>query len=177
MDYMTESFRKTEGRRTNGRRDAFRRSANRRLSLRPPSPPREGRLRRGACGGGGRRPRPRCCAGPGPRAMTRPLGLAPPSPSPPAARSRRHFRLAAAGREAARDCRNQSIKEFFKPILKQDLGHKDRSVLCSSDTTYLKDAGNGLPVLSAERFEKKISSAKKVKRKRCQTKHQTRVLC
>uniref|UniRef100_A0A8B9I4I5 SMC5-SMC6 complex localization factor 2 n=1 Tax=Anser brachyrhynchus TaxID=132585 RepID=A0A8B9I4I5_9AVES len=98
--------------------------------------------------------------------MTRPLGLAPPSPSPPAARSRRHFRLAAAGREAARDCRNQSIKEFFKPILKQDLGHKDRSVLCSSDTTYLKDAGNGLPVLSAERFEKKISSAKKVKRKK-----------
>ncbi|XP_035185388.1 SMC5-SMC6 complex localization factor protein 2 isoform X2 [Oxyura jamaicensis] len=62
--------------------------------------------------------------------------------------------------------RNQSIKEFFKPVLNQDLGHKDRSVLCSSDTTYLKDAGNGLSVLSAERFEKKISSAKKVKRKK-----------
>eukprot|EP00075_Anas_platyrhynchos_P009282 XP_021135141.2 SMC5-SMC6 complex localization factor protein 2 isoform X2 [Anas platyrhynchos] len=62
--------------------------------------------------------------------------------------------------------RNQSIKDFFKPVLKQDLSHKDRSVLCSSDVTYLKDAGNGLPVLSAERFEKKISSAKKVKRKK-----------
>ncbi|NXI65759.1 SLF2 protein, partial [Anseranas semipalmata] len=62
--------------------------------------------------------------------------------------------------------RNQSITDFFKPVLKQDLGHKDRSVLCSSDTGNVKDAGSGLSVLCAERFEKKISSAKKVKRKK-----------
>ncbi|NXK54631.1 SLF2 protein, partial [Chauna torquata] len=62
--------------------------------------------------------------------------------------------------------RNQSITEFFKPILKQDLGHKDRSVLCSSDTGNVKDKGIGVSVLCAERFEKKISSAKQVKRKK-----------
>eukprot|EP00076_Gallus_gallus_P022771 XP_015144235.1 SMC5-SMC6 complex localization factor protein 2 isoform X3 [Gallus gallus] len=92
--------------------------------------------------------------------MTRPLGVGSPSPSPPATRSGRHFRP-AAGRGAARDCRNQSITEFFKPVLKQELGHKDRSVLCSSDTGNVKDAGIGLPVLRAECFEKQTTPAKK----------------
>ncbi|NXL95589.1 SLF2 protein, partial [Alectura lathami] len=62
--------------------------------------------------------------------------------------------------------RSQSITEFFKPVLKQDLGRKDRSVLCSSDTGNVKDAGAGLSVLRTEWFEKKISSAKKFKRKK-----------
>ncbi|XP_040531112.1 SMC5-SMC6 complex localization factor protein 2 isoform X1 [Gallus gallus] len=97
--------------------------------------------------------------------MTRPLGVGSPSPSPPATRSGRHFRP-AAGRGAARDCRNQSITEFFKPVLKQELGHKDRSVLCSSDTGNVKDAGIGLPVLRAECFEKQTTPAKKVRRKK-----------
>ncbi|NXS44801.1 SLF2 protein, partial [Balaeniceps rex] len=47
-----------------------------------------------------------------------------------------------------------------------DLGHKDRTVLCSPDRGNVKDAGIGLPVLCAERFEKKISSPKKVRRKK-----------
>ncbi|NWR86106.1 SLF2 protein, partial [Furnarius figulus] len=69
--------------------------------------------------------------------------------------------------------RNQTITEFFKPVLKQELGHKDRTVLCSPDRGNVKDAGMGLSVLRAEGFERKISSPKKVRRKRCQTKHQT----
>ncbi|NXL56072.1 SLF2 protein, partial [Chordeiles acutipennis] len=47
-----------------------------------------------------------------------------------------------------------------------DLGHKDRTVLCSPDRGKVKDAGIGLSVLCAERFEKKISSPKKVRRKK-----------
>ncbi|NXC66353.1 SLF2 protein, partial [Anhinga anhinga] len=46
------------------------------------------------------------------------------------------------------------------------LGHKDRTVLCSADRGNVKDAGIGLSVLCAERFEKKISSPKKVRRKK-----------
>ncbi|NXG17399.1 SLF2 protein, partial [Grallaria varia] len=68
--------------------------------------------------------------------------------------------------------RNQTITDFFKPVLSKDLGHKDRTVLCSPDRGNVKDAGMGLSVLRAEGFEKKISSSKKVRRKRCQTKHQ-----
>ncbi|NXE18848.1 SLF2 protein, partial [Ardeotis kori] len=62
--------------------------------------------------------------------------------------------------------RNQTITEFFKPVLNQDLGHKDRTVLCSPDRGNVKDAGIGLSVLRTERFEKKISSPKKVRRKK-----------
>lgn len=54
--------------------------------------------------GGGRSPRPlgsRWAT----RAMTRPLGEGLPSPGPPFAMSRRHVTPAAAGREAAQDCR------------------------------------------------------------------------
>ncbi|POI33659.1 hypothetical protein CIB84_002588 [Bambusicola thoracicus] len=47
-----------------------------------------------------------------------------------------------------------------------ELGHKDRSVLCSSDTGNVKDAGIGLPVLRAECFEKQTTPAKKVRRKK-----------
>ncbi|NXT43378.1 SLF2 protein, partial [Pelecanoides urinatrix] len=47
-----------------------------------------------------------------------------------------------------------------------DLGHKDRTVLCSPDRGNVKDAGIGLSVLRAECFEKKISSPKKVRRKK-----------
>ncbi|NXD63120.1 SLF2 protein, partial [Eolophus roseicapillus] len=57
--------------------------------------------------------------------------------------------------------RNQTITEFFKPVLNQDLGHKDRTVLCSPDRGNVKDAA-----LCAERFEKKVSSPKKVRRKK-----------
>ncbi|KAJ7396630.1 SMC5-SMC6 complex localization factor 2 [Pitangus sulphuratus] len=105
--------------------------------------------------------------------MTRPLGEGLPSPGPPVAMSRRHVTPAAAGREAAQDGRNQTITEFFKPVLSQDLGLKDRIVLSSPDRGNVRDAGVGLPVLRAEGFERKISSPKKVRRKRCQTKHQT----
>ncbi|NXK31511.1 SLF2 protein, partial [Piprites chloris] len=69
--------------------------------------------------------------------------------------------------------RNQTITEFFKPVLSQDLGHKDRIVLGSPERGNVKDAGMGRSVLHAEGFERKISSPKKVRRKRCQTKHQT----
>ncbi|XP_050755103.1 SMC5-SMC6 complex localization factor protein 2 [Gymnogyps californianus] len=98
--------------------------------------------------------------------MTRPLGVGVPSSSPSVTRSRRHFTLAVAARETAQDFRNQTITEFFKPVLNQDLGHKDRTVLCSPDRGNVKDAGIGLSVLCAERFEKKISSPKKVRRKK-----------
>ncbi|KAF1664719.1 SMC5-SMC6 complex localization factor protein 2, partial [Aptenodytes patagonicus] len=47
-----------------------------------------------------------------------------------------------------------------------DLGHKDRTVLCSPDRGNVKDAGIGLSVLRAEHFEKKISSPKKVRIKK-----------
>ncbi|XP_057277015.1 SMC5-SMC6 complex localization factor protein 2 isoform X5 [Pezoporus wallicus] len=57
--------------------------------------------------------------------------------------------------------RNQTITEFFKPILNQDLVHKDRTVLCSPDSGNVKDAA-----LCAEHFEKKVSSPKKVRRKK-----------
>ncbi|XP_010147563.1 PREDICTED: protein FAM178A, partial [Eurypyga helias] len=61
---------------------------------------------------------------------------------------------------------NQTITEFFKPVLNQDLSHKDRAALCSPDGGYVKDAGIGLSVLRAERFEKKVSPQKKVRRKK-----------
>ncbi|NWS88187.1 SLF2 protein, partial [Toxostoma redivivum] len=104
--------------------------------------------------------------------MTRPLGEGLPSPGPPFAMSRRHVTPAAAGREAAQDCRNQMITEFFKPVLSQDHGHKDRIVLSSPDKGNVKDEGVGLSVLHTEDFERNSSSPKKVRRKRCQTKHQ-----
>ncbi|KAL2302862.1 hypothetical protein Nmel_010315 [Mimus melanotis] len=104
--------------------------------------------------------------------MTRPLGEGLPSPGPPFAMSRRHITPAAAGREAAQDCRNQMITEFFKPVLSQDHGHKDRTVLSSPDKGNVKDEGVGLSVLHTEDFERNSSSPKKVRRKRCQTKHQ-----
>nr|XP_009499925.1 PREDICTED: protein FAM178A [Phalacrocorax carbo] len=50
--------------------------------------------------------------------------------------------------------RNQTITEFFKPVLNQ------------ADRGNIKDAGIGLSVLRAERFEKKVSSPKKVRRKK-----------
>ncbi|XP_010179874.1 PREDICTED: protein FAM178A-like [Mesitornis unicolor] len=59
--------------------------------------------------------------------------------------------------------RSQTITEFFKPVLKQDLDHEDRTALCRGN---VKDAGIGLSVLHAECFEKKISSPKKVRRKK-----------
>ncbi|NWW53359.1 SLF2 protein, partial [Pedionomus torquatus] len=62
--------------------------------------------------------------------------------------------------------RNQTITEFFKPVLKQDLGHKDRVVLGSPDRGNVKDAGIGLSVLCAEHFENKPSTPKKVRRKK-----------
>ncbi|NWI30005.1 SLF2 protein, partial [Sula dactylatra] len=46
------------------------------------------------------------------------------------------------------------------------LGHKERTVLCSAGRGNVKDAGIGLSVLCAERFEKKIPSPKKVRRKK-----------
>ncbi|XP_054061552.1 SMC5-SMC6 complex localization factor protein 2 isoform X3 [Rissa tridactyla] len=98
--------------------------------------------------------------------MTRPLGVGVPSRSPSVTRSRRHFTPAAAGRQTAQDLRNQTITEFFKPVLNKDLGHKDRTVLGSPDRGNVKDAGIGLSVLCAERFEKKTSSPKKVRRKK-----------
>ncbi|XP_064287201.1 SMC5-SMC6 complex localization factor protein 2 isoform X1 [Passer domesticus] len=99
--------------------------------------------------------------------MTRPLGEGLPSPGPPFAMSRRHVTPAAAGREAAQDCRNQLITEFFKPVLSQD-----RTVLSSPDKGNVKDEGMGLSVLCTEGFERNSPSPRKVRRKRCQTKHQ-----
>ncbi|NXT84774.1 SLF2 protein, partial [Zapornia atra] len=58
--------------------------------------------------------------------------------------------------------RNQAITDFFKPVLKQDLVHKDRAVLGSPGRGNLKDVS----VLRAEHFEKKLSSPKKVRRKK-----------
>ncbi|XP_021392024.2 SMC5-SMC6 complex localization factor protein 2 isoform X1 [Lonchura striata] len=103
--------------------------------------------------------------------MTRPLGEGLPSPGPPFAMSRRHVTPAAAGGEAAQDCRNQLITEFFKPVLSQDHVHKDRTVLSSPDKGNVKDEGRGLSVLCTEGFERNSPSPKKVRRKRCQTKH------
>ncbi|XP_056351015.1 SMC5-SMC6 complex localization factor protein 2 isoform X2 [Oenanthe melanoleuca] len=99
--------------------------------------------------------------------MTRPLGEGLPSPGPPFAMSRRHVTPAAAGREAAQGCRNQMITAFFKPVLSQD-----RTVLSSPDKGNVKDEGVGLSVLRTEGFKRNSSSPKKVRRKRCQTKHQ-----
>ncbi|NWX93100.1 SLF2 protein, partial [Nothoprocta pentlandii] len=62
--------------------------------------------------------------------------------------------------------RNQSITEFFKPVLKQDIGCKDRTVLCSPDKGNVKEGGTGMSALCAERFEKKVSSPKQVRRKK-----------
>ncbi|XP_071604532.1 SMC5-SMC6 complex localization factor protein 2 [Heliangelus exortis] len=98
--------------------------------------------------------------------MTRPLRVGVPSPGPPVTRSRRHFTPAAAVTEASQDFRNQTITEFFKPVLNQDLSYKDRTVLCSPDRGNVKDAGIGRSVLHSECFEKKISSPKKVRRKK-----------
>ncbi|XP_061314871.1 SMC5-SMC6 complex localization factor protein 2 isoform X5 [Pezoporus flaviventris] len=88
--------------------------------------------------------------------MTWPLGV-----GVPVIKSRRHFTPEAATRETSQDLRNQTITEFFKPILNQDLVHKDRTVLCSPDSGNVKDAA-----LCAEHFEKKVSSPKKVRRKK-----------
>ncbi|XP_068054021.1 SMC5-SMC6 complex localization factor protein 2 isoform X2 [Anomalospiza imberbis] len=63
--------------------------------------------------------------------------------------------------------RNQLITEFFKPVLSQD-----RTVLSSPDKGNVKDEGMGLSVLRTEGFERNSSSPEKVRRKRCQTKHQ-----
>ncbi|NXJ71851.1 SLF2 protein, partial [Rostratula benghalensis] len=62
--------------------------------------------------------------------------------------------------------RNQAITEFFKPVLNQDLGHKDRTALGSPDRGNVKDAGIKLSVLCTEHFENKPSSPKKVRRKK-----------
>ncbi|NWX24488.1 SLF2 protein, partial [Aegotheles bennettii] len=62
--------------------------------------------------------------------------------------------------------RNQAITEFFKPVLNQDCGHKDKTVLYSPDRGDVKDAGVGLSVLCAGYFERKRSSPKKVRRKK-----------
>ncbi|XP_062457784.1 SMC5-SMC6 complex localization factor protein 2 isoform X5 [Pezoporus occidentalis] len=88
--------------------------------------------------------------------MTWPLGV-----GVPVIKSRRHFTPEAATRETSQELRNQTITEFFKPILNQDLVHKDRTVLCSPDSGNVKDAA-----LCAEHFEKKVSSPKKVRRKK-----------
>ncbi|XP_065528194.1 SMC5-SMC6 complex localization factor protein 2 [Lathamus discolor] len=88
--------------------------------------------------------------------MTWPLGV-----GVPVIKSRRHFTPEAATRETSQELRNQTITEFFKPVLSQDLGHKDRTVLCSPDSGNVKDAA-----LCAEHFEKKVSSPKKVRRKK-----------
>ncbi|XP_066179779.1 SMC5-SMC6 complex localization factor protein 2 [Sylvia atricapilla] len=93
--------------------------------------------------------------------MTRPLGEGLPSPVPPFAMSRRHVTPAAAGREAAQNCRNQMITEFFKPVLSPDHGRKDRTVLSSPDKGSVKDEGMGLSVLRTEGFERNSSSPKK----------------
>ncbi|XP_074855362.1 SMC5-SMC6 complex localization factor protein 2 isoform X2 [Carettochelys insculpta] len=66
---------------------------------------------------------------------------------------------AGPGRQGARDCRNQSITDFFKPAPKQD-----RIVLCSPDKRNVKNGDVGLSVICTERYEKKISSQKKTKR-------------
>ncbi|NWT72033.1 SLF2 protein, partial [Prunella himalayana] len=95
--------------------------------------------------------------------MTRPLGEGLPSPGPPFAMSRRHLCFLF---------RNQLITEFFKPVLSQDHVHRDRIVLSSPDKGNVKDEGMGLSVLCTEGFERNSSSPKKVRRKRCQTKHQ-----
>ncbi|NXI93558.1 SLF2 protein, partial [Psophia crepitans] len=110
--------------------------------------------------------------------MTRPLGVGVPSPGPPVTSSRRHFTPATAAREMAREFRNQTITEFFKPVLNKDLGRKDRTVLGSPDRGNVKDAGIGLSVLCTEHFEKKISSPKKVRRKKMpdQTPHTSPVI-
>ncbi|NXO82399.1 SLF2 protein, partial [Sitta europaea] len=68
--------------------------------------------------------------------------------------------------------RNQMITEFFKPVLSQDRGHKDRAVLSSPDKGNVKDEGMGLSVLRTEGFERNLSSPKKVRSKKCQAKHQ-----
>ncbi|NXP45645.1 SLF2 protein, partial [Heliornis fulica] len=94
--------------------------------------------------------------------MTRPLEVGVPPPGPPVTRSRRHFTLATAARETDQGLRNQVITEFFKPDLKQDLGHKDRTVLGSPDRGDVKDAS----VLRAEHFEKQVSSPRKVRKKK-----------
>lgn len=46
-------------------------------------------------------------------------------------------------------------------------------MLSSPDKGNVKDEGLGLSVLRTEGFERNVSSPKKVRRKRCQTKHQT----
>uniref|UniRef100_A0A8C0FDQ3 SLF2 protein n=1 Tax=Bubo bubo TaxID=30461 RepID=A0A8C0FDQ3_BUBBB len=53
------------------------------------------------------------------------------------------------------------ITDFFKTVSNQD-----RTVLCSPDRGNIKDAGIGLSVLCAERFERKIPSPEKVRTKK-----------
>nr|XP_008178007.1 SMC5-SMC6 complex localization factor protein 2 isoform X1 [Chrysemys picta bellii] len=89
--------------------------------------------------------------------MTRHLGAGSSAQGSPG----RHLKPAAAGREGARDCRNQSITDFFKPAPKQD-----RIVLCSPDKRNVKNGDVELSVIRTERFEKKISSQKKTRREK-----------
>ncbi|XP_077679406.1 SMC5-SMC6 complex localization factor protein 2 isoform X3 [Eretmochelys imbricata] len=93
--------------------------------------------------------------------MTRHLGAGSSAQGSPGGTPGRHFKPAAAGRESARDCRNQSITDFFKPAPKQD-----RIVLCSPDKRNVKNGDVELSVICTERFEKKISSQKKTRRER-----------
>uniref|UniRef100_A0A8C8RAJ2 SMC5-SMC6 complex localization factor 2 n=1 Tax=Pelusios castaneus TaxID=367368 RepID=A0A8C8RAJ2_9SAUR len=86
--------------------------------------------------------------------MTWPLSSG--SPAPPG----RHLK-GATGRESARECRNQSITDFFKPAPKQD-----RIVLCSPEKRKVNNGDVELSVMCTERFEKKISSQKKTRRQK-----------
>ncbi|KAM7171030.1 SMC5-SMC6 complex localization factor protein 2 isoform 2-T2 [Macrochelys suwanniensis] len=93
--------------------------------------------------------------------MTRHLGAGSSTQGSPGGTPGRHFKPAAAGRESARDCRNQSITDFFKPAPKQE-----RIVLCSPDKRNVKNGDVELSVIRTERFEKKILSQKKTKREK-----------
>ncbi|XP_074815546.1 SMC5-SMC6 complex localization factor protein 2 isoform X3 [Natator depressus] len=93
--------------------------------------------------------------------MTRHLGAGSSAQGSPGGTPGRHFKPAAAGGESARDCRNQSITDFFKPAPKQD-----RIVLCSPDKRNVKNGDVELSVICTERFEKKISSQKKTRREK-----------
>uniref|UniRef100_A0A8C9NVH3 SMC5-SMC6 complex localization factor 2 n=1 Tax=Serinus canaria TaxID=9135 RepID=A0A8C9NVH3_SERCA len=55
---------------------------------------------------------------------------------------------------------------------KKEVQSLNRTVLSSPDKGNVKDEGIGLSVLCTEGFDRNSSSPKKVRRKRCQTKHQ-----
>ncbi|NXU47502.1 SLF2 protein, partial [Turnix velox] len=103
--------------------------------------------------------------------MTRPFGVGVPSPVPPVPRARRHFTVAAAGRQTAQVIQSNKIFfpnimiAFYLPFIFLFLDHKERTVLGSTDKGNVKDAGLGLSVLRAEHFEKK-TPPKKVRRKK-----------